>query len=89
MANSVRTMTHLADELRRQVIAEAAYFRAEHTGFGSDSLKNWFEAEAEIDRMLQQEVGAQSESESKESEKRLSEGRPRQSDKAAQVGTKT
>jgi ABC-type transporter Mla subunit MlaD len=34
------------------MIAEAAYFRAEHRGFqGGDPLDDWLQAEAEIDRM--------------------------------------
>lgn len=38
---------------RWQMIAEAAYFIAEHRGFdGGDPLQDWFAAEAEIDRML-------------------------------------
>jgi len=38
---------------RRQMIAEAAYFRAEKRGFdGGDSLQDWCEAEAEVDARL-------------------------------------
>jgi len=38
---------------RRQMIAEAAYFRAEKRGFsGGDELRDWFEAESEVDRQL-------------------------------------
>ena len=44
--------THLSSEERQRMIAEAAYFRAEHCGFrGGDSLEDWLQAEAEIDRM--------------------------------------
>ncbi len=39
---------------REQMIAEAAYFRAEKSGFrGGDALRDWCEAEAEIDARLQ------------------------------------
>jgi Protein of unknown function (DUF2934) len=43
----------LWQEIRRQMIAEAAYYRAEHRGFmvGGD-LEDWLEAEKEIDRRL-------------------------------------
>jgi aminoglycoside phosphotransferase family enzyme len=40
---------------RRQMIAEAAYFRAERRGFnGGDPLRDWCEAEAEVDAQLRQ-----------------------------------
>lgn len=42
-------------EERYHMIAEAAYFRAESRGFVmGDAAQDWLEAEAEIDRMLQQ-----------------------------------
>jgi hypothetical protein len=38
---------------RRQMIAEAAYFRAERRGFnGGDAVRDWCEAEAEVDAQL-------------------------------------
>jgi hypothetical protein len=38
---------------RRQMIAEAAYFRAEKYGFrGGDALRDWCEAEADVDTQL-------------------------------------
>lgn len=37
---------------REQMIAEAAYFRAERRGFGGDTVRDWCEAEAEIDARL-------------------------------------
>jgi hypothetical protein len=41
------------DNKRRQMIAEAAYFRAERYGFsGGDALRDWCEAEAELDALL-------------------------------------
>ena len=44
---------------RQQMIAEAAYFKAQRRGFdGGDSVRDWCEAEAEIDaRLLQLEDG--------------------------------
>jgi hypothetical protein len=44
---------------RQQMIAEAAYFKAERRGFESgDAVRDWCEAEAEIDaRLLQLEDG--------------------------------
>ena len=42
-------------EQRYQTIAEAAYFRAEKRDFvGGDTALDWVEAEAEIDRIIQQ-----------------------------------
>ncbi len=42
-------------EERRQMIATAAYFRAERRGFqGGDPAEDWFAAEVEVDRMLQE-----------------------------------
>ncbi|HEX7080439.1 MAG TPA: DUF2934 domain-containing protein [Gammaproteobacteria bacterium] len=50
-------MTIMTDEeRRRQMIAEAAYFRAERRGFsGGDPVPDWIEAEAEIDARLRRE----------------------------------
>ena len=44
---------------RQQMIAEAAYFKAQRRGFDSgDAVRDWCEAEAEIDaRLLQLEDG--------------------------------
>lgn len=45
-------------EKRNQMIAEAAYYRAERRGFqGGDPAADWFEAEAEIDRSFLQPPG--------------------------------
>ena len=41
-------------EQRYQMIADAAYFRAESKGFMGDATQNWIEAEAEVDRALLQ-----------------------------------
>jgi hypothetical protein len=37
---------------RRQMIAEAAYFRAEQRGFNGDPVEDWMAAEAEVDARL-------------------------------------
>ena len=49
----------LTGSQRQQMIAEAAYFKAERRGFeGGDAVRDWCEAEAEIDaRLLQLEDG--------------------------------
>lgn len=41
------------EEDRRRMVAEAAYYHAEHRGFqGGDINDDWYRAEAEIDAML-------------------------------------
>jgi len=49
----------LTSSQRQQMIAEAAYFKAERRGFdGGDAVRDWCEAEAEIDaRLLQLQDG--------------------------------
>ncbi len=43
----------LSVEERRQMIAEAAYYRAERRGFvGGDPIEDWLTAEAEIEGRL-------------------------------------
>jgi len=43
----------LWQEIRLQMIAEAAYYRAEHRGFAAgEALQDWLEAEKDIDRRL-------------------------------------
>lgn len=43
---------------RREMIAVAAYYRAEHRGFAAgDPAADWLEAEAEIDRLFETDVG--------------------------------
>ena len=43
---------------REQMIAEAAYFRAERRGFqGGDPFADWLSAEAQIDQLLQADEG--------------------------------
>ncbi|MDA8092487.1 MAG: DUF2934 domain-containing protein [Betaproteobacteria bacterium] len=42
-------------EQRHRMIAEAAYYRAQQRGFdGGDMLRDWLDAEAEIDQVLPQ-----------------------------------
>src|SRR5215471_5171497 len=49
----------VTEDLRRQMIAEAAYFRAERRGFnGGNPVTDWVEAEAEVDTHLRQMQGA-------------------------------
>jgi hypothetical protein len=44
----------MSDE-RHRMIAEAAYYRAERRGFnGGDAVRDWCEAEAEVDARLRQ-----------------------------------
>lgn len=48
-----RSRATLADAVREQWIAEAAYFIAERRGFhGGSPEDDWFRAEVEIDQML-------------------------------------
>lgn len=42
---------------REGMISVAAYFHAEHRGFGGDALADWLAAEAEIDAMLNSRKG--------------------------------
>ena len=45
-------------EERHQLIAEAAYYRAERRGFAPGAeLEDWLEAEAEINRRLAEAAG--------------------------------
>jgi hypothetical protein len=43
----------ISPDLRQQMIAEAAYLRAERRGFGpGDPLEDWLSAEREVDMLL-------------------------------------
>lgn len=43
----------ISPERRLHMIRDAAYYRAERRGFrGGDAMRDWLEAEAEIDRLL-------------------------------------
>lgn len=44
--------TTIPPEKRRLMIAEAAYYRAQSRGFRGDPVRDWTEAEAEIDAQL-------------------------------------
>lgn len=45
-----------SDEARRRMIAEAAYYHAEHRGFATGAeLEDWLQAEQEIAQQLEQE----------------------------------
>ncbi|HUL83168.1 MAG TPA: DUF2934 domain-containing protein [Gammaproteobacteria bacterium] len=45
----------VSEDQRRQMIAEAAYFRAERRGFnGGDATTDWIEAEAEVNERVRQ-----------------------------------
>jgi hypothetical protein len=44
----------VSESQRRQMIAEAAYFRAEKKGFGGDPVADWIEAEVEVDERVRQ-----------------------------------
>lgn len=45
-------MTQVYEEQRRQMIACAAYLRAERRAFNGDPVTDWLEAEAEVDAEL-------------------------------------
>jgi Protein of unknown function (DUF2934) len=52
-ATTKNVITSASPEKRYQMIAEAAYFRAEKRGFvGGDVAQDWLEAEKEIDMIL-------------------------------------
>lgn len=51
--SSSRSPRKLSADLRRQMIAEAAYLRAERRGFSpGDPNEDWLEAEREVDLLL-------------------------------------
>lgn len=57
--DDIQKMDHTSEAVRRQMIAEAAYFRAEQRGFsGGDPVSDWLEAEEEIDAGLGKRDGA-------------------------------
>ena len=50
--------TEISHKSRQEMIRDAAYFHAERRGFAEgDPVRDWTEAEAEIDRMLQDRPG--------------------------------
>jgi hypothetical protein len=44
--------TTISPEQRRRMVAEAAYYKAQRRGFRGDPVRDWTEAEAEIDAIL-------------------------------------
>ncbi len=52
-ANSAATAVTVTEDVRRAMIAEAAYYHAEQRGFSvGDDVQDWLKAEAEIDALL-------------------------------------
>lgn len=50
---TLRAVSSFADSPREQMIAEAAYFRAERRGFApGNEMSDWLEAESDIERVL-------------------------------------
>ena len=58
-SKSATTRNDMGDAMDREgMISVAAYFHAEHRGFGGgDALADWLAAEAEIDAMLNSSKG--------------------------------
>ena len=57
-ANSAATAVSVSEDVRRAMIAEAAYFHAQRRGFApGDEVQDWLKAEAEIDALLGAEHG--------------------------------
>jgi len=57
MAAAISAMTQVTTEEKRQLVAEAAYYRAERRSFAPGyELEDWLDAEAEIDTMLSKSV---------------------------------
>ena len=51
--SAVTTATPIDQDLRRALIAKAAYYRAEHRGFGAGcETDDWLAAELEVDTAL-------------------------------------
>jgi hypothetical protein len=52
-ANSAAAAVTVAEDVRRAMIAEAAYYHAERRGFApGDEVQDWLKAEAEVDALL-------------------------------------
>lgn len=50
---TLRAVPSFGDSPREQMIAEAAYFRAEQRGFApGNEMSDWLEAESDIERVL-------------------------------------
>jgi Protein of unknown function (DUF2934) len=82
MAKSKFKSSDVTADQRLSMIAEAAYFRAEHRGFLSgDPMTDWIEAEAEIDCLLNSSAGGIHESETKRSYQKMLEAQLEEWDK--------
>ncbi len=46
--------SEVSQEMRHQLIADAAYFRAEKYGYSGNAVDHWLMAEIEIDLMLKE-----------------------------------
>lgn len=76
MAMSKFKSSNVTADQRLSMIAEAAYFRAEHRSFQNgdgDPVTDWIEAEAEIDYLLNSGTGGIHESETKRSYQKMLE----------------
>jgi hypothetical protein len=52
-ATKTARRTEVSENMRRSMIAQAAYLRAERRGFtGGDEVEDWLAAEAEVDALL-------------------------------------
>jgi len=52
-----QSVSAVAPDLRRQLVAAEAYFRAERRGFAAgNELDDWVAAESAVDSRLQQQV---------------------------------
>jgi hypothetical protein len=50
--------SEISEDVRRRMIAQAAYLRAEERGFvGGNETDDWFAAEAEVDALLRAKSG--------------------------------
>lgn len=47
-----RPIVMISDEQRYRMVAEAAYYRAERNAFKSDPVRDWIEAEHDIELLL-------------------------------------
>lgn len=57
-SKSAATAVRVGEDVRRAMIAEAAYFHAQRRGFApGDELQDWLKAEAEINALLGAEHG--------------------------------
>ncbi len=57
-ATKTARRTDVSENMRRSMIAQAAYLRAERRRFtGGDEIEDWLAAEAEVDALLRAESG--------------------------------